>query len=357
MRSFSKAISTLSILLVSGAFSTLVGAQEQAADRVTVRRENSRRQTTYTGRVLDYTNKILRFRLQTSGGVRQFKASEILSIATPQVEQHLQGTEFFKAGKYQEAIVALEAATRSEPRDWVRRDIFSMLAQVHLRYGNRIAAADAFVRLTNSDPNTHHFGSIPLWWSDEPIDAAGQRKARGWLSSPNLSAQLIAASALFQFPETRDEAVVQFEKLARSGRVQVIDLARTQQWRSRLIQDKPLSDVEMKSWRGRLRSMEPAQRAGPWFLLGQAYSKRREHDQSALAYLWVPLVYSEDWALAAEANFAAAGSLEKAGRLPEAASLYRETSQRFPTTRFAQLARKRLGPRTPPASISPTGEK
>ena len=333
---------------------TPIRAQEQAADRVIVRRETSRRQTTYTGRVLDYTNKILRFRLQTSGGVRQFKTSEILSIATPQVEQHQQGAELFKAGKYQEAVVALEAATRNEPRDWVRRDILALLAQVHLRHGNRIAAADAFVRLTNSDPNTHHFASIPLWWSDDPIDAAGQRKARTWLSSPNLSAQLIGASALFQFPETRAEAVARFEKLARSGRAQVIDLARTQQWRTRLTEDKPFSDVEIKSWRGRLQSMESAQRAGPWFLLGQAYSKRREHDQSALAYLWVPLVYSEDWSLAAEANFAAAGSLEKAGRLPEAESLYRETSRRFQNTRFAERAEERLRPRKqqPPSSTN-----
>lgn len=328
-------------------FSSSTCAQDQTVDEVVVRRAQSRRQTSYSGRVLDYTNGILRLRLKTSGGIRQFKTSEIISITTPQVAQHREATVFFKAGQYPQAIVALEAAARAEPRDWVKRDILAMLSQVHLRAGNRINAADAFVRLTNSDPNTHHFGSIPLWWSAEPVDAAGQRQARVWLDSANLSARLIGASILFENQESRAEAVAAFEKIARSGRPQLVDLARTQQWRDRLTKGKPISDGEVYAWRSRLRAMKSTERAGPSFLLGHVHSRRQEYDRAALAYLWVPLVDAGDELLAAEASFAAAESMLKAGRLPKAESQFRETSRRFPNTRFAVMAEKALKPAAP----------
>lgn len=339
--------STLAIAALVLCLTGSTVGQEQAADRVTVRRAGNRREFDYSGRVLDYTGGILRLRLKTSGNVRQFKTDEILRIETPQTEQHRNGLKLFEAGKYPPSVVALTSAVREEPRDWVRRDILALLSRIHLRYGNRLAAAEAFVRLTDSDPKSHHFGAIPLWWSDQPTSPAEQRQARLWLVGPNYSARLIAASILVQSPDTRGEATRTLEQIASSGRQQFVDLARSQQWRERLLSDKPLGDAEIHAWKSRLKSMKQDQRAGPWFLLGHAHSKRLQPDRAARAYLWVPLVYPDDNGLAAEASLNAAVALEKGGRLTAAESLYRETAERFSETPFGRQAATRLQPRPP----------
>ena len=327
-------------------------AQDQAIDRVIVRRENTRREVTYTGRVLEYANRILRFRMQTSGGIRQFKSNEVVRIETPQTEPHREGLKLFAAGKYQAAIQTLEAAAKDEPRDWVKRDILALLSRIHLKFGKRLEAARAFVRLTNSDPTTHHFGSIPLWWNDTPPSAEAQRMARAWLEGPNLSARLISASILFHDPATRREANTTLDQLARSGRQHVIDLARVQQWRGALAEKRRITDGEIAGWKRRLKSMKPAERGGPWFLIGRGYATRMDYEKAALAYFWVPLVYKDDEWLAAESNLGAALALEKAGRLVDAESTYRETATRYSRTPFATIADNKLKPRPQNPSTS-----
>lgn len=317
--------------------------QDQAIDVVIVRRAQSSREVTYKGRVLDYAAGILRFRMKT-GSVRQFKTGDIRSIATPQTEPHRNGLQQLKEKKLLDAIASLEVASRDEPRDWVRRDILATLTRANLKHGTRLAAAEAFVKLTNSDPNTHHSGAIPLWWSNRPATAASQRQAREWLTSPNYSARLIAASILMCDPDSRKEANDALDAIAVSGRAHVIDLARIQQWRARLADPRRISDTQLKSWRRRLRSMKASERAGGWFLLGEVYSQRLDHDRAAIAFLWLPTVYSDDLYLTAEASFKAAQSLQQAGRFAEAEATYRDTAMRFANTPFGEQADKMLKP-------------
>ncbi|MFK7819893.1 MAG: tol-pal system YbgF family protein [Planctomycetaceae bacterium] len=331
------------VLLLMVACAT-AAAQEQA-DKIVIRRGSSQRETTYEGRVLDYLGGIVRFRLKTTGNLRQFKAEEVVTIEAPQSDSHRGGRRLLKAGKLEEAIASLEVAARDERRDWVRRDILATLTQANLQHGTRLGAAAAFVRLTDSDPKTHHSGVIPLWWSNQSTIPAAQRKAREWLASPNYSARLIAASILMSDPSTRREATRALEQIAKSGRPAVIDLARVQQWRTRLVDSRRVSDAELKAWRGRLRSMKPSERAGAWFLLGRAYEARLEHERAAIAFLWLPLVHSDDHFLTAEASLAAAKSLQEAGRFAEAEATYRDTGIRYPNTPFGKEARAMLKPK------------
>ena len=287
-------------------------------------------------------------RLRTSGRVRRLTADEILRVETPHSELHQQGAAHFAAGRYAEAVVALEAAARAEVRDWVRRDILATLNRVHLRAGRRLEAARAFVRLTDSDPATHHFPDIPLWWQTGPADEPAHRQALLWLDGPNRSARLIAASILLGTEDSDVAARGVLEDLATSGDGQFVNLSRAQQWRTRLRQERPPSDVEMRVWRLRLRSMKSAERAGPWFLLGRAHSRRHEHGDAAIAWLWLPLVYPTDHWLAAEASFRAAEALQEFGRPAESRSMLHETAKRFAGTPAAARARAALG--LPPAA-------
>lgn len=336
----------LGLVMTTWCQATPVACAQAAADKVMIKRKGSRKAVTYTGRVEDYAAGNLRLRLLRNNGtqVRSFDSSEVVAIETGQSEAHSKGTQLFKAGQYKQAIIALEDAEEKETRDWVRRDILMLQTQAHLKWGNRLAAARAFVRLTDSDPNTHHHAIIPLWWTEEAPNPAAQRAARQWLTGANRSARLIAASILMSNPDTRPEAMATLKNLVTNGRIQHMNFAQVQRWRERLALKPPIADEEIDYWRRRMDAMKPEERAGAWFLIGRARERQQKHEAAALAYLWIPLIYKDDHWFAAEACFSAAQQLEKSGRLREAEAMYRETFTRFSDTPFATKAKLRLTP-------------
>lgn len=319
----------------------LAAAPWQTADQVVVRRSAAQRPTVYSGRVLDYFAGVLTLRLKSNGATRRFTAREIVRINTAQSESHTRGLAAFEAGRYAEAISAFQAATESESRNWVRRDLLAMTTRCALQTSRRTLAADAFVRLTNSDPQTHHLGLMPLAWREEPLNETETRQCVEWLTNASFSARLIAASRLLHLPDYRKRVTDTLEKIATSGKQPYVGLARVQQWRL-TGPDQKLNPTQVRIRRHRLTSMPPDLRGGGWFLMGQAHRRRLEYDEATLAFLWVPLVYSQDRALAAEASLSAAQMLEKAGRLTESLTLYRETAQRYPDTRFGRSASQKL---------------
>lgn len=308
-----------------------------------VRRPQNRREVRYVGRVMDYAAGTLLLRMKTSGSVRRFSSADIVSIETSRLQQHVAAEKQRLEGRYADAARSFGDALALEQRKWVQREILASLTRLHLRRGDRFAAARAFVELTNSDPKTHHRGLVPLYWNNDQPDAAAVTQARVWTGSANYFARLIAASMLFNIPDERANAAKLMDEIAGSGRG-LADLARTQLWRVRLVEGKPINDTEIKLWRGRAALMKPDERAGPWFLIGQAHVQRLEHQDAAIAFLWLPLSYPLDWHLASEASFHAAVSMQKTGSLPDATNLYRETAERFSGTAHAKKARDLLGP-------------
>ncbi len=313
-----------------------------ATDVVIVRRPENHREFRYSGRILDYSGGSLRLRLKTSGRIRRFETADIQGIQTPRSEPHVQAEQFAALRQYQPALESYAGAIDAETRDWVRRDIYAALTRLHLREGQRMKAAEAFISLTNSDPKTHFRGLAPLWWStDEQITPVMEAQAKLWTKSPNYFAQLIGASVLFNIPAERSAAMKLMDAIAGNGRG-FIHLARAQLWRARLVDGKPVNNAEIRLWRGRLGSMLPEERGGPWFVIGKANAQRLENEEAAIAFLWVPLVHKQDHLLAAEASYYAALSLQKNGSLAEATNLYRETAQRYPGTEFAKKSQQVL---------------
>jgi len=333
---------SLIAVLVGFAFVDCASAQE-TADIVMVRRPQNRREVRYVGRVMDYAAGTLRLRMKTSGSVRSLTSADIVRIETPRLDEHVKADKQQSVGKLDEAAASFTAALALEQRKWVQREILASLTRLHLRRGDRMAAARAFVELTNSDPKTHHRGLVPLCWSNHRLAPADVNQAKGWSTSANYFARLIAASMLFNVPSERAKAMKSMDEIAGSGRG-LSDLARTQLWRGRLVDAKPINRTEIKLWRGRVALMKQRERGGPWFVIGKAHSQRLEHEEAAIAFLWIPLAYSLDRELAAEASLEAAVSLQKHGNLPDATSLYRETAERFAGTIFARRANDVLRP-------------
>ena len=79
-------------------------------------------------------------------------------------------------------------------------------------------------------------------------------------------------------------------------------------------------------------------RGGPWYVLGQGRLRLREYEPAATALLRLPLVHDADHFLAARACLEAADALDAAGQTGQAATLYREVTERFSQTPFAQDA-------------------
>ncbi len=333
---------SLIAVVACNAFVDPGGAQE-TADVVMVRRPQNRREVRYVGRVMDYAAGTLRLRMKTSGSVRSLASADIVRIETPRLDEHVTADKQQAAGRLDEAAASFTAALALEQRKWVQREILASLTRLQLRRGDRLAAARAFIELTNSDPKTHHRSLVPLYWSNKRLDPSVVNQAKGWNTSANYFARLIAASMLFSVPSERTRAMKSMDEIAGSGRG-MSDLARTQLWRGRLADAKPINNTEIKLWRGRVALMKQPERGGPWFLIGKAHDQRLEHEAAAIAFLWLPLAYQLDRELAAEASFEAAVSLQKHGNLPDATNMYRETAERFAGTIFARRANDVLRP-------------
>ena len=116
-------------------------------------------------------------------------------------------------------------------------------------------------------------------------------------------------------------------------------MAQAQIWRAQVT----VADAsQLAGWQQAIAQMPEAVRAGPYFLLGQAWARQGQSDKAALALLRVPLVYPENRALAARSLLEAGRCLADAGRRDEAAGLYREALEKYPETSAAADARTRL---------------
>ena len=70
-------------------------------------------------------------------------------------------------------------------------------------------------------------------------------------------------------------------------------------------------------------------RGGSYFVIGQAWKQRKEHENGARAFLWLPLIYDADRWLSSRACFEAAQSLSNAGDRTQAVKLYSEVVFRY----------------------------
>jgi hypothetical protein len=197
------------------------------------------------------------------------------------------------------------------------------------------------VLLYQSDASTTHFSLMPLAWTSETIPGEARSHALLWLSDPSEVARLLGASLLLEDNRMGATAQAALKELTASGDLRVRTLARAQQWRLRLRAESP-GNLEIDHWARDVETMPETLRAGPYYLLGRGHVLRREFEQAATSFLWLPLVYERNPHLAARAGLEAAQALEILGQKKDSVNLYREIASRFRQTEFAQLAESRL---------------
>jgi tetratricopeptide (TPR) repeat protein len=340
-------------VLATVAFTGQVGWTQEQLDRVVIRNNSKHSRTTLYGRIQDFSGGILTVRMSNRNVIKSVAEKDIVHVETPLVESHIKALQSFRENKFDEARRLLQTALKEETRRWVHQDIRALLVQVEGRVGDHTAAMLQFARLIRLDAKTRHFHLIPLVWASRVTNGREQSAARSLMSQSEPALRLMGASVSISDERNRPFGEAELEALASSGKPRIQHLARTQLWRLRL-REGEVRPGELTGWRSRLRTMPEKLRAGPYYLLGKAHLGRHEYDKASIAFLRLPIVYDEDYRLAARACLDAAEALSAAGRKIEAETLYREVATRFSDTPDAAVANTAL---RAPASEDAGGDK
>lgn len=322
-------------LLATGA------ATAQLTDEVVLQGSRSSSRITMKCRVLDFTGRILRARVAGATREQTFAADEIVSVRTPQTTAHDQGIEQLQAGDAVEAEVLLEKALDEEPRQWVRREILALLVRCALRRNDFARAGSRFRLLFASDEDTRHINLIPLKWGRDTVGGVSRSTAAAWLRDTDSVSQLLGSSLLLFDPQHGQVARDTLKQLSRKPPERIRQLAFWQQWRLRIAAGQ-VSDLDIEHRESALMKLEPILRAGPYFLLAEAFLVRQDFDIASATFLQIPLVYDSDHPISADALFEAGNAIRKNGLRVEAAQLYQEVMSRYAWSQAAKSARTSL---------------
>jgi tetratricopeptide (TPR) repeat protein len=290
------------------------------------------------GTVVDYSGQYLV--LRTGDGAEQkIPADRVLEIVSERSEAQQAGAAAQANGDFQRAVEHYLAALRIESRGWVQREIIAQCVRCYLNSGRPQRACAAFLELVRQNPQTPYFSRIPLRWMPFQPSSTFRKQARGWLEEGGDSiAPLLAASWLLSTAD-RANAIAGLQRLSLHPDSRVVQLARAQLWRTRVM---TAEQGQLSSLQKLIERMPPALRGGPYYVLGRALAAQAERESAALAFLRVPILYPDDRQLAASALLSAGRELEKIGRTREAATLYREAAEDYAGTDASGEAAGRL---------------
>lgn len=321
-------------------FSVIPVSPLAAADTVTYRTgpEPASRVSSVTGTIVDYVGGRLTIR-SDAGGQQILLAERIAEIQSDWTPAETTGDQLVREGSLVEAVRSYQQALRDEKRVWGQRQIVAKLSGCYGQMEQFDLAGEAFLRLLRSDPQTHYFHLIPLAWMPHSPTAGMQQRAAAWLANTRDSVSLLLGASWLLSLAPRAAAEQALLRLLTDRDPRVAMLAQAQLWRTRLATAAP---DEIAGWEGWLTRLPGDLRAGPYYLIGQAWSAKGSPDKAALAFLRAPILYGTDRRLAAAALLSAGRELEKIGQVQEAAALYGEVVRDYAAAPAAVEARGRL---------------
>lgn len=307
-----------------------------AADRVTIRPEDSTGLLVITGDIQDYNDVQLTLRV---GGApaQSYPRSVIAAVTTFRTPAHVRGLELYEQGQLAEAVAQFELALDAEQRKWMRHEVLAGLVQAHQRRGEFDAAVRRFVEIAAEEPHSRHWEIAPLHWMPSTVSEPLQVDARRWAAAPSEAVRLVGASVCLGNSATRLTGVAELHKLARAQDRYIAPLAQALLWGATL--DSNVTSVEeLNRWQRDIERMPESIRGGPWYALGQARLRRNEPEEAAAALLRVLIVHDADELLAARAGLEAGLALRRINRDDESQQVLAEVIERFPWTPSAREA-------------------
>lgn len=292
-----------------------------------------------SGYIEDYTGRELTFKTKPNEPVRRYPRADVIEVITEYTPHHERGQLLFASGKIAEAKTEFATALDQEDRPWVRREILAIQIKCLFWSGDYRSAVPRFQAIVRSDPETIHYGLVPLNWTEEQPAANLRLDARDWMSPTEpLLSRLIGASWLLTVPDATGDAELTLKRMVRESDVRIQRLAQMQLWRLKLIREEQVDPDEITRWEQFADNLPVELRGGSYFVMGQAWKQRQEHERAARMFLWLPLVFDSDRWLSSRACFEAAESLNEAGDQIQASQLYSEVVFRYGDTAWAKKA-------------------
>ena len=309
-----------------------------AQDRVLIQQPGGSR-FPMSGYVEDYTGREISLRLKPNEAVRRYPRADIIEVTTEYTPHHDRGRKLFATGKITEARAEFASALNNEDRPWVRREILASQVKCALWNGDYYNAVSSFIPIVQSDTETFHYGLVPLNWTDDQPSPNLRLDAREWIGPKATPlSRLIGASWLLSVGDASVEAEKTLKMLAREPDVRIQRLAQMQLWRTKLKGSSQLDPDQITGWEKFVESLSVELRGGSYFVIGQAWKLRKEHEKGARAFLWLPLVYDADRRLSSRACYEAAESMSIAGDQTGATKLYSEVVFRYGDTPWGAKA-------------------
>jgi hypothetical protein len=293
--------------------------------------------TTLRGQIVDIAGQSLR--IDTGGSKeRVIPLSRVQQIATTYSARQQAADALLKKHDFRGAVDQYRAALQGdhENRDWVRRQIVSQMVLCYRNLNMVEQAGEYFLILLSGDPATPYFDTIPLAWRGGEPTPAVEQKAKTWLArSDSAAAQLMAASHLLSTAEN-PRMVQRLRRLASDRDERIAWLAEAQLWRTEAF---AADDATCLKWQRAIEESPADLRAGPYFVMAEAWKKRRP-ETAAATFLRLPILYPRERALCAAALAEAAACLDTAEKPREAAGLLVELKRDFAEQPEARAVRQ-----------------
>ena len=303
-----------------------------------------------TGEIIDFTGQQLTLRT-AGGGELAIPSERVIDVLTFLGPDQRRADQLLAARRFAEAAELYRQAQSREQRVWVRRRIVVQRVWCYRHLEQHDRAAELFLVLFQSDPSTQYIAAVPLGWRSQQPPATLEHRAISWLrgsednradkhtnDSRDAMAALIGASWLLP-TALRGESVSVLQQLRLHANPTIARLSEAQLWRSEIV-TATLQDVA--SWRSALDELPRSLRAGPYFIIGQALSRHGRHEEAALVWMRVPILYPRQRALAGDCLLAAGNAMEKLNQFDEAGMIYREIVRDYPELSTAGLAKSKL---------------
>lgn len=299
---------------------------------------NRNAQTRIAGEVLDYDGAKLVMRL-ASGEEREFPSDQVLEVLPERSPSHQAADEALAKHDYETALALYRELKNKEIRRWFRQLLIANMVECYQNLGQLEVAGETFLLLVADNPNTPYFDRIPLAWAPtEPSPQLAQH-ARAWLRRDDVPAAVLLGASHLMSSNDRPAVLGRLERLELHHDPQISMLARAQSWRADVAS---ATEDDLQQWQQVIESAPESLRAGPYSVLGQAYSQQQEPTRAALALLRVPINHPQDRELAARCLFQAAELLQRTGQNDDAYQLYRELTEDYADRAWAGPAARRI---------------
>lgn len=287
-----------------------------------------------TGLVVDVNGE--RLVLQVNEREQKIPYPQVVEYRTSIDALAQPGDELYAERKFELAFAAYGQGIEATTPAWMRRRLLAGRVKSAVQMQAWTQAAEDYLSLVNSDPQTEHFATIPLAWMPSRPDAGVARKVAAWLASKHKLEQLIGASHGLT-GLNREGALQVLSVLAKDPDPRISALATAQRWRT----EPAPSPEELGQWDAQVNAMPVDLQAGPLFVLGSA-RVQSEPEQAILSLMKIPVLYPEQFALAARGLAQSAEQLLKLNRTAEAQIVLQELVDRHGGTAEADFAEKQL---------------